>query len=260
MSASAIYEGTVRHRRHAEREEQFEHPIAFTYLDLDELPGLLGGRLLRQRAGLVRFRRSDYHGPPQRALSDAVRDTVERQSGVRPHGPIRLLTQLRTLGRCFNPVSFYYCLEPADPDERGERNECGERVEAVLAEVTNTPWGERRAYVLRDGQPQRSILAADFDKDLHVSPFMGMHYRYRARLGVPGETSGSTSKAGPGRRAGFRRHPTIAPARAHRTLPRSDDRPFPARLLARPGAHLRACARLEAWRRHVLPHPAGGRA
>ena len=42
-----------------------------------------------------------------------------------------------TFGHCFNPVSFYYCFDAA-----------GERVEAVVAEVTNTPWGERHAYVL----------------------------------------------------------------------------------------------------------------
>lgn len=174
---SAIYEGTVRHRRNAVRTRAFTHPIAFLYLDLDELPALLHGRLLAARPGLVRFRRADYHGPPERALADAVRDTVAAQTGSRPAGPIRVLTQLRTLGRCFNPVSFYYCLDPA-----------GERLQAVLAEVTNTPWGERRAYVLQGGRPDSPILAAEFDKDLHVSPFMGMNHRYRARLTMPRET------------------------------------------------------------------------
>ncbi len=174
---SAIYEGTVRHRRYTVRARQFEHPIAFAYIDLDELPELLGGRLLSARLGAVRFRRSDYHGPVERALGDAVRDTVEARTGSRPRGPIRLLTQLRTLGRCFNPVSFYYCLDGA-----------GERLEAVLAEVTNTPWGERHAYVLAAGRPDSRILAAEFDKQLHVSPFMGMSHRYRARVGNPGET------------------------------------------------------------------------
>ncbi len=62
-------------------------------------------------AGLLRFRRPDYHGDPAVALADAVRDTVEREIGIRPEGPIRLLTNLRSLGLCFNPVSFYYCFD-----------------------------------------------------------------------------------------------------------------------------------------------------
>ena len=107
------------------------------YVDLDELPSLLGGRLERARPGLLRFRRRDYLGDREAPLADAVRDTVAEHTGSRPSGPVRVLTQLRSFGHCFNPVSFYYCIS-AD----------GERVEAILTEVTNTPWGERHS--LRD--------------------------------------------------------------------------------------------------------------
>jgi len=75
-------------------------------------------------------------------------------------------------------VSFYYCF---DPD--------GERVCNVLAEVTNTPWGERHAYVMdlaRDGEA--TVLRQGFDKVFHVSPFMGMDHRYAWSLTVPGST------------------------------------------------------------------------
>jgi uncharacterized protein len=172
---SAIYEGTIRHRRFAEREHSFEHTIAMAYLDLDELPGLLGGRLVRSRPGLVRFRRRDYLGDPDVPLADAVRSEVEAQTGSAPEGPIRLLTHLRTFGHCFNPVSFYYCFAPEG------------RLEAILAEVTNTPWGERHSYVLeRNGGP---VLKGGFDKALHVSPFMGMAQRYAWRAPEPGETA-----------------------------------------------------------------------
>ena len=89
----------------------------------------------------MRFRRRDYLGDPAVPLHRAVRDVVEDQTGARPEGPIRLLTQLRSFGHCFNPVSFYYCFEPG-----------GERVQALVAEVTNTPWGERHAYVIEGKQ------------------------------------------------------------------------------------------------------------
>ena len=186
MSASCLYEGTVRHRRVAPVHE-FKHRLALAYVDLDELPALLGGRLLARGIGPLRFRRRDYHGDQHVPLADAVRATVAAQTGSAPAGPIRLLTQLRAFGVCFNPVSFYYCFDAA-----------GERVEAILVEVTNTPWGERHAYVIAPvaegaappgpvGAPP-AVLEGSFSKRLHVSPFMGMDHRYTARAATPGET------------------------------------------------------------------------
>jgi DUF1365 family protein len=179
VSASAIYEGTVRHRRFAVREHELRHRLALAYVDLDELPDLLGGRLLSPRPGLVRFRRRDYLGTdPSRSLADAVRDSVQAQTGSRPVGPIRLLTHLRTWGHCFNPVSFYYCFDRA-----------GETVESVLAEVTNTPWGERHAYALAPGAGSSpKVLSGGLAKALHVSPFMGMDHRYEWSLTIPAQT------------------------------------------------------------------------
>ncbi len=175
MTVSAIYEGTIRHRRFAVRPHELRHRIALVYLDLEELDGLLAGRLVAGRPGLVRFRRGDYFGDPHVGLGDAVRTLLERRMGSAPAGPIRLLTHLRTFGHCFNPVSFYYCFTPQ------------EQLHAVVAEVTSTPWGERHAYVLeRSGEGP--VLAGSFAKALHVSPFMGMEQRYTLRAATPDAT------------------------------------------------------------------------
>jgi DUF1365 family protein len=175
MTASAIYEGTIRHLRFAVRRHELHHRLALLYIDLAELERLLDGRLVAARPGLVRFRRADYLGAPSMPLADAVRMHLERETGSAPAGPIRLLTQPRTLGHCFNPVSFYYCFTAQ------------ERLDAVVAEVTNTPWGERHAYVLRRSE-EDPVLAATFAKALHVSPFMGMEQRYTMRVAEPGPT------------------------------------------------------------------------
>ena len=130
MTASAIYTGTIRHRRLQPRNE-FTHRLSLVYVDLGELPSLLDGRLLARGPGALRFRRRDYLGPASLPLDVAVRDRVAELSGHRPAGPIRLLTQLRSFGLCFNPVSFYYCFEegragsstaswPKSPTRRGE--------------------------------------------------------------------------------------------------------------------------------------------
>jgi DUF1365 family protein len=172
--ASCLYEGTIRHRR-VEPRREFQHQIALFYVDLDELPELLGGRLVARRPGILRLRARDYLGRGVIPMRLAVRDEVQRALGVRPDGPIRLLTQLRSFGHCFNPVNFYYCLD-------GD----GERLQAVLAEVTNTPWGERQVYVLGGGSRSPAVLQAEFAKALHVSPFMAMDHRYVVRAAEPG--------------------------------------------------------------------------
>ena len=177
MSASCLYEGTIRHRRFAVRRYEFSHRLALAYVDLDELPELLRGRLIARWPGPLRFRRRDYLGDPAVPLRDAVADTVQAKTGVRPHGPIRVLTHLRSFGHCFNPVSFYYCLDAS-----------GENFEAVLAEVTNTPWGERHSYVLGAEPHTPGVLTGGLDKALHVSPFMGMDHRYAWRLHPPAQT------------------------------------------------------------------------
>ena len=173
---SALYEGTIRHRRFAVRERVFRHRLALVYADLDELPRLFGGRLIARRPGFVRFRRADYLGDPAVPLAADVRALVARRTGSDPGGPVRLLTQPRTLGHCFNPVSFYYCFRPG-----------GEHLAAVVAEVTNTPWGERHAYVLPSGG-DGPVLDGEADKALHVSPFMAMDQRYTWRASRPGAT------------------------------------------------------------------------
>ena len=172
----AVYAGAVRHRRFTGPHHRFRVATAMFYLDVDEIDAAFAGRWLwsSRRPALVRFRRADYFGPATVPLGDAVRDAVARRLGRRPDGPVRMLTSLRTLGRVFNPVTFYYCFDPED------------RLQAVLAEITNTPWGERHHYVVgrQEGAEQ---LRSEFAKSFHVSPFQPMSQRYRWLFAEPGE-------------------------------------------------------------------------
>lgn len=178
MSASAVYEGWVRHRRFEPIEHSFRYPLFLMYLDLDELPDVLDPFPLfsARRPAPARFQRSNYMGDADRPLAECARDAVESATGRRPAGPVRLLANLRYLGHIFNPVSFYYCFEQG-----------GERVEAVVADVNNIPWGERHPYVLARGSRRGTVLSDELDKDLHVSPLMGMDQTYGFRASEPGE-------------------------------------------------------------------------
>jgi len=150
------------------------------YLDLAELDSVFSGRWFWSvhRPALARFRRKDHLGDPAIPLDEAVRNLVAETTGSRPSGPIRLLTQLSYLGYCFNPVSFYYCFDDA-----------GEHVETIVAEVNNTPWGERHCYVLGEGGNRGSIDRKHFQpvKEFHVSPFMPMDVNYDWRFSAPSE-------------------------------------------------------------------------
>lgn len=178
MSVSAIYEGEVEHLRTTPRRHSFRQRLFLLYLDLDELPGLFRGRWLWSvgRWNLAWFRRADYLGPPERPLREAVLDRVENKLGRRPAGPVRMLTQLRSFGYLFNPVTFYYC------------HGSDQRIEAIVAEITNTPWKERHAYVLdaRNGG-EGEVLSWRFDKGFHVSPFFDMNQVYEWSFRLPGD-------------------------------------------------------------------------
>jgi len=176
---SCLYEGRVRHRRFRPVEHAFEFPLFMVYLDLAELRGLFRGRWLwsAHRPAFAWFRRRDHFGDPAEPLDRSVRDLVERDTGRRPSGPIRLLTHLRYGGYAMNPVSFFYCF-----DARGEQ------LEAVVAEINNTPWRERHCYVLRADPRERRAdsICARIPKEFHVSPFLGMEQSYAWRFGAPG--------------------------------------------------------------------------
>ena len=127
------------------------------------------------------------------ALDQSVRNLVQVRAGFRPSGAVRLLTHLRYFGYLMNPVSFFFCYDSS-----------GQSVEAVVAEVNNTPWGERHCYVIDarhdfsvedsrtgPGEPSGTdtgrLIRAQHNKEFHVSPFMPMDFTYHWRIAAPAE-------------------------------------------------------------------------
>ncbi|TNF36057.1 MAG: DUF1365 domain-containing protein [Gammaproteobacteria bacterium] len=174
--ASAIYTGTVRHRRFTPRAHAFTYQVSMLYLDLSELEAVFAKARFwsLRRPAPGRFVRSDYLDPHIPSLDAAVRQRVHDAAGVVITGPVRVLTQPRYFGFIMNPISCYYCFDAS-----------GEHVEFVVCEVTNTPWKERQAYVLdvRQGLP----CEVQFEKRMHVSPFNPMAMTYHWQGSVPGQ-------------------------------------------------------------------------
>ena len=171
---AVYYEGVVRHVRRAPVRHAFSYRLAFLYLDLAELPQVFAGSRLFgvERPAPAAFWRADHLGDPRTPLDESVRARVEERTGRRPAGPIRLLTLPRVLGHAFNPISLYFCWDRA-----------GGQLDAIVAEVTNTPWCERHCYVLDAARPGPApTLGFRSAKALHVSPFLAMDYTYAWRI------------------------------------------------------------------------------
>lgn len=150
------------------------------YLDLDELPSLVGQRewIGDRRYSSRAFLATDHLFGHRESLADEIHAIVEQQTGIEPSGPIRLLTQLRYMGHYFSPLNMFFVFDQDD-----------ERVEFIVAEVNNTPWNERHCYTLWDGNRTTSNeLRFAHPKEFHVSPFMDMELSYRWDLSSPGNT------------------------------------------------------------------------
>lgn len=182
---SAIYTGTVRHRRFKPKRHDFSYQVYMVWLDLDELDEVFSKSLLwmMEKPAFVQYRRKDFFGQYDKPLKKAVHDLIYAQTGNRFSGSVRMLANLRVAGFLMNPIVCYYCYSDASEGEK-------ERLEYVVTEVTNTPWGERIHYLLscdKQTDNQDDLSRGRFSKSMHVSPFHPMDMYYEWRLDEPSD-------------------------------------------------------------------------
>jgi DUF1365 family protein len=173
----ALYSGILRHRRFRPKEHHFTFSLFMAFLDIDRIPELMGISpfLSHNRWNWASFDDRDHCGDPDLPLRNRIMADAESQGIFLSEGPIFLLTHLRYLGYCFNPVSFFYCY-----DRQGD-------IQAVLAEVNNT-FGEHHNYWLWKGNRREpgQPLRYHCPKVFHVSPFMKLELDYGFVLTPPG--------------------------------------------------------------------------
>jgi len=168
---SALFRGTIHHRRNAPRRHQFTNHLYMLGLDLDEWDRIDQGTpwLGVDRPALISVRREDYLGGGSEPLKQAVWRRVHQLGGQgSPTGRVLMLGQGRCLGLYFSPVNFYFCYE-------------ADQARWMLAEVSNTPWNERHHYLVDLQAPQPT------PKDFHVSPFMPLEMFYLWEVRPPGQ-------------------------------------------------------------------------
>ena len=166
IEPSGVYVGTLRHRRFTPVRHEFTYPLFMVLVDIDRIDRLMAVSTFtsRNRFNWATFDDRDHLGDPSRPLRERVGDDAARHGIALPDGPVLLLTHLRYLGYCFNPMSFFYCFDRAGA------------VDVVLAEVNNT-FGGRHTYWVRPHD-----RAA---KRLYVSPFIEADVDYSFDFSAP---------------------------------------------------------------------------
>jgi uncharacterized protein len=186
-----IYVGSLSHRRLRPVRHEFAYPVFMAMLDVDRIPELMRVSPFSSynRWNWAGYDERDHFGEPALALRERMRLNAAAHGVTLPDGPAFLLTNLRYLGYCFNPVSFYYL--------------CGRtgELEMMLAEVNNT-FGETCNYWLTPECEQapagrRGAQARRYEtrKVFHVSPFMGLGHHYTWVFTPPGERLVAHTKA-----------------------------------------------------------------
>jgi len=176
---SRLYFGEVLHHRRSPKEHKFSYKLFMPHLFLDELPRVFQGTWFwsANRPNLSWFRREDSPRPEIPSLEAAVKQTLYEQLGVHFEGRVSMITHLRTFGHLFNPVTFYYCWDQNLQSPL-----------AVMTEITNTPWQERyaKAFHWTDSKNTKGRSKQAFQKEFHVSPFIGMNIAYDWHFDAPG--------------------------------------------------------------------------
>jgi len=179
---SHFLECQVMHQRFHPQAHAFRHRIFMLSLDLDELAMLsLPLRLLKINGpGLLSFRERDYlpsadAATPALPLKARVIEHLRTRGVEAPIARVQLITMPCVAGYLFNPVSFYYCFDPA-----------GSPVAAVV-EVTNT-FREVKLYTLDRRALQGGRFHLRTPKHFYVSPYSDVDVSFDFSLHLPGRT------------------------------------------------------------------------
>lgn len=176
QEASAVYLGTVFHRRPAPRAHALRYGVFYLLLDLDELPVLdRRSRLFGyNRAAWFSFFDADHGSGDGRPFRDWLGEALAAAGIVREDWRFRVLCMPRVLGYVFNPITVVYC------------HDASGHLVAMLYEVNNT-FGERLSYVVPvAAHPGGAVIRQRCDKALFVSPFFDMRGHYEFAVREPG--------------------------------------------------------------------------
>jgi uncharacterized protein len=174
ITNSALYLGSVIHRRLRPKQHYLRYAAFWMLLDLDEVEELDARLRLfsRGRFNAMSFFDSDHGNETQEPLRTQVERHLHAAAIDLDGGAIRLLCMPRIFGYGFNPLSIYFC----------HRRDGA--LAALIYEVRNT-FGERHSYLIPVEETAGAVIRQSCEKCFYVSPFMDMNLRYDFRVMPP---------------------------------------------------------------------------
>lgn len=164
--------GKVWHSRSAIAKNSFNYRLFYLFLNLDKVKDKKTSLFSINHFNLFSFYENDYFKLSRNSLNnptiaDYIRNLLNKEGMAYNIKNIMLLTHPRVLGKCFNPVSFYLCI-----------NDNNDLV-AVIAEVNNT-FKETHYYIINNNDYSKITNNHPYyaNKEFFVSPFFARNGEY----------------------------------------------------------------------------------
>ncbi len=173
---SCLYRCRVVHSRRRPKRHRFAYPCFVFRIDLDELESLSQRLALfsYNRRNLYSLRDTDHLQQGADSIKANVIDYLRDQGIDDAIGSVQLVTNLRTWGYVFNPVSFYFIHDTAD------------QLICVLAEVANT-FNEQKLYLVNQATSPSRRFKQSHPKLFYISPYSEPDTRLNFDLHRPGD-------------------------------------------------------------------------
>lgn len=173
---SCLYSCEVMHQRVSPSQHEFKYRVFMFYFDLEEI------ERLHRKLRLFSHNRFNWFSFMDRDhFFDMKGDSLKKKlkeflatKGIEWEGRATLLTNARTLGYVFNPISFYFCFD--------ENNQplCS------VAEVCNTH-KEMKLYLLDKDHLQADTFRLRTPKHFYVSPFSDLDTEFEFIFRIPSQ-------------------------------------------------------------------------
>ena len=161
----AIYRGKLRHRRFRPTAHDFSYSLFMVLLDIDRIPETMKRSPFSSynRFNWASFCERDHLDGSSEPLRQRLAKDAAAQDVTLPDGPVFLLTHLRYLGYCFNPISFFffYDKEGGVPVVLAGGAQYFRRKQELLAMVRQSDWGDESLRFAMPEDPACFSLHAD---------------------------------------------------------------------------------------------------
>ena len=173
---SCLYDCEVMHYRLKPKKHKLVHKVFMFYLDLDELDSVVKNVpwIGRNKNNVYAFYDKDHFDFGKDTVKENLKVFLKNNGFGEPIERIMLLTNLRTFGYIFNPVSFYFCFNKENQPR------------CAVVEIGNT-FKELKPYFIGPESLGQEGFVSIHKKEFYISPFANLNVKMEFKLKIPSE-------------------------------------------------------------------------